>query len=37
MNPQSYVAYNPENEYSVSFVPLNEIPLQGYVDILFPP
>lgn len=37
VNPQSYVAYNPENDYSVTFTPLNQIPLQGYVDIFFPP
>lgn len=31
------MAYKAETIYKISFVPANEIPLEGYVDIYFPP
>jgi hypothetical protein len=37
IDPKNYVAYSQENTYTISFVLSNEIPLEGYVEIDFPP
>jgi len=35
--PDSFIAYTPENTYTITFNPEHEIPERGYLEIGFPP
>ena len=37
VDPQSYVAYQAENDYEIEFSPVHTIPQNGFVEIDFPP